>query len=215
MGICRKAGFLGIAPLLLCVPGILSSKCQHSAVIAHGSLADAGSQIYRIHIPECESESKAPLQVTYSSGGASVIVREADRPNRDIWRNGRSTTAGEWEVTVAFDSVHCDIYCAYRRRPDSMGRTELLPPITTIQVSRDSVSKPVTVAMDPAGLGFPGLTCNPGASCPRLYLPEKKLFAADLPLNTCSNIPVSSQRAHFSTNFLAETASPTVIPLRI
>src|SRR5215469_13208170 len=171
MGFCRKAGLLGTALLFLCVPGILNSKCQQFAVIAHASLPDAGSEIYRIHIPRCESESEAALQVTYSSGGASGIAHEADSLNREsIWRDGRSTTAGEWEVTVAFDPVHCDIYCAYRRRTDSVVRTSLLPPVTTIRVSRDSISKPLTVAVDPAGLGFPSLTCNPGASCPQFYL---------------------------------------------
>src|SRR5262249_5153855 len=136
--------------------------------------------------------------------------------NREsIWGDGRSTTAGEWEVTVAFDPVHCDIYCAYRRRTDSVVRTSLLPPVTTIRVSRDSISKPLTVAVDPAGLGVPSLTCNPVASCPQFYLPKKKLFAANLPLNACSNIPVRCPRAHSSTDFLTETAAPTFIPLRI
>src|SRR3954449_5235714 len=49
-----------------------------------------------------------------------------------------STSLGGWEVTAGYDPIRCEVYCIYRQKPDSSGRTPLIsllaPPITIVEV---------------------------------------------------------------------------------
>ena len=64
------------------------------------------------------------------------------------------TRQGNWEVSVSFDPVLCEISCVYRLRGDRFGRAPvsdlLLPPAVDIRLFSDGVSAPSTVTVDPA-----------------------------------------------------------------
>jgi len=92
---------------------------------------------------------------------------------------GVTAAAGDWDVTVAFDPAQCRVYCAYRRKRDSLGRLPLAglfpPPAVTIQVPGYR-----TVTVDPQGLRFPQLTSELFRTYNGLFLPGRRLASDSL-----------------------------------
>ena len=74
------------------------------------------------------------------------------------------TRQGNWEVSVSFDPVLCEISCVYRLRGDRFRRAPmsdlLLPPAVDIRVFSDGVSAPSTVTVDPARTREPALAAE-------------------------------------------------------
>jgi len=210
----RQFGLFLTAIFLLSVAGMLRSACPPGGPETHAPLPREQGQVFKIHVPKCGQTA----QVSYSADGAPVHA--ADLPAGDseaIWRSARVTTAGEWEIAVAVDRIHCDIYCAYRRRQDAPTRLSpvalLLPPITAIQVSLDGVTKPLSFSIDPAGLAYPCATCDFAGAPEQLYLPAKRFRMGISQGTSARTAPVDIRPcpAAETPNF----SVPTLAPLRI
>jgi hypothetical protein len=201
-----KLGLPGLAALM-CLPGVLHAQTPQDAF--HYS----GSQIYTIHIPNSRPPSKFEFSVAYSYTEENFhgVALAGVSPVR--------TYLGDWEVTVAVDLGRCEIYCAYRRIPDALGRTRLigllLPPITAIRVYAESESKSTTIIVDPAGLRFPAATSNALVARESLYLPGKRVFTTDQAQEGDDLALTSLWRHRFSTTNNLETARSQALPLRI
>jgi hypothetical protein len=104
------------------------------------------------------------------------------------------TRQGNWEVSVSFDPVLCEISCVYRLRTDRLGRPPaadlLLPPVIDIRLFSDGAAVPWTVTVDLARTREPGIV-----SWARAELDPSALPTARVPQR-----PVSSQIAVSSTS---------------
>jgi hypothetical protein len=155
------------------------------------------------------------LRATVSDPGFTVRTRVAHAPVRIDWLVPQ---AGEWDVTVGYDTVRCEIYCSYRLKRDEFGRPRLtgllLPPVAAIRIYADSGdSQEITV--DPAGLGQPEIAAHPAAVPESVYLPGRR-WEANRPLDSFgisdpSAIPVPS----VAFTAPAAIAMPAHLPLRI
>ena len=147
----------------MCAPAVLKPQCSHLAPVPFAAgPASPQSQVFKIHVADCERPLRIGLQLGYPA-----LPEPFDASAAPVAR------MGGWEVTVTFDAVRSDVYCSYRRRPAGAGRPDsintLLPPVAKIQIFTDSASKPKTVTVDPAGLRFPAmfpiLRVAPGKLC--------------------------------------------------
>ncbi|MBZ5617552.1 MAG: hypothetical protein LAQ69_02280 [Acidobacteriia bacterium] len=174
---------------------------------------DRAGRIYSIHIPAPGPQSTFEWSVTYSSTDVGLLhaVPASVFPV--------STRLGDWEVTVAVDLARCEIYCAYRRIPDALGRTRLtgllLPPITAIRFYTDSASNPTTLIVDPAGLRYPAATSTVPVSQEKLYIPGRRAFAIVLVAEGDDRAPASLRAHSFSSTNNPETTARPALPLRI
>jgi len=160
-----------------------------------------GTAVYTIHIPRAAAPSRLDVYFLIAEGGAVSIASVAD-----------------WEVTVAYDTELCEIYCEYRRKRDEFGRPQLnlwLPPIAAIQVDMGSGSKPDTVIVDPAGLRFPTAASHIAITHEELYIPGRKLLTASLVAETGSRAPTSRPTRSIAFIHNPEIAFPTAMPRRI
>ena len=162
---------------------------------------------YTVYVPNSGPVSRLAWHVTYASTDTGFTDNAAS-----------PAVLGGWEVAVAIDVAHCGIYCAYRRKPDAWGRTPmldlLLPPVTAIEVYKDSVSKPATVIVDPAGLRVPAVTKNAGVTPDKLCLPGKRLFTT-VSLQADNRVCTSSEVSSFASNDNYQAAFRAAAPLRI
>jgi hypothetical protein len=108
--------------------------CLPAALQASSGVA---SQVYTIPLPASTAAARIEFQVAYGSLSGE-------------WSH-TATSLGGWEVTVAFDAAHCALHCTYRRTRDTL----LLKPITSIRVYTGPGARPISVTVDPAGLGLP------------------------------------------------------------
>lgn len=151
--------------------------------------AQAESNVYRYYVPHSGALSK----VEWSSPGAG------------------------WDVSVGYDAVRCEVFCAYRRTRDSFGPTALthflLPPATTIRLYRDSGSKPETVIVDPAGLRFPHLDGREGIQFEWVGIPSRS--AAAIPAPADSDCELSRPTSDCVLLPMAPRTVAAAAPLRI
>jgi hypothetical protein len=212
----RKLGLVGGTALLFCLPALLRPACSHPAVAAHGiPLTDTGGQLYKVHIDKCGQAAGNREAAAFPPVSEKEL--RAIRPER-IWSNGTRIDLGEWEVAVVFDSVHCDVYCAYRRKANGSGRVMpalLLPPPVSVQIPRGAASVPVSVVIDPSGLTLPSLGSRWHAAQAPLYLPAKRFFRIAL-------APQGSRTAGSASAALGSLAgqdflglASSLLPLRI
>jgi len=90
----------------------------------------------------------------------------------------------------------------------------LLPPVIAIEVYQDSVSKPATVTVDPAGLRLLAVTKKAGVNPERLCLPVRRLFTT-VSLQADNRVGTSSEASSFPSNDHDQAAFPAAAPLRI
>jgi hypothetical protein len=145
--------------------------------------APAMCQVYDIRVPGAGASTRIETSVSYGGG---------------------------WEVTVDFDAVRCELHCTYRRLRFAGG---LLPrPATTIQVRTDFASKPITIVVDPAGLGLPSAVSVGSARSDDICASGRHFFA---PSQSCESVDASrSPRARLPLYHPANLHAATA-PLRI
>lgn len=138
------------------------------------------AQVYLFRFPAAKPPVRIGLAVGYSTPASSEFSASP------------SSGAGGWEVTVAFNSAHCEILCTYRRKPDSHGQIHfadlVLPPLSTMQVFTEGASRPTLIMVDPAGLG------GPRAVRPRDSIPQ---MACLTPRKLMLTLPVESWLRRF------------------
>jgi hypothetical protein len=151
--------------------------------------AQAESNVYRYYVPHSGALSK----VEWSGPGAG------------------------WDVSVGYDAVRCEVFCAYRRTRDSFGPTALshflLPPATTIRLYGDSGAKPETVIVDPAGLRFPHLHGREAVRFEWLGIPSRS--AAAIPVLADSDREPSRVASDYVLLPMAPRSLAAGAPLRI
>jgi hypothetical protein len=178
-------------------------------------LPDSGGQVYKVHIDKCAQAAAHGEVARFTPVRAKELL--GIRPEH-IWSQGSKTNLGEWEVAVVFDAVHCDLYCAYRRKANGPGRAMpalLLPPPVSVQVPMGPASVPVSVVIDPSGLTLPSLCSHSRASQEPLCLPAKRFCRIDLTAQS-SLITSSASAAVGSLGGQDSSASSsTLLPLRI
>jgi len=129
-----------------------------------------------------------------------------------------ATRVGDWEVTVAFDIVRCEISCAYRQKQDTFGRVRLgslLAPVIEIRIDTGFGSRPETVLLDPAGLLLPTATRSVRFTPDQLCIPARKISNATLqPAGAAALSAALQPQSNHVTNY-ASTSILTIIPLRI
>jgi hypothetical protein len=186
-------------------------------------MTDSSGRIYAIHVPELGVAPKLEVSVAHSFPASSrhdiprMLPVSGAAPAGPLYI-ARAVSIGGWEVTVALDADQCDIYCIYRRKRDSSGRTPLtgllLPPITAIQIQTDFQSKPILVIADPAGLGFPAVIGNHFRIPEQCCLPGRRLIT--LPLQKGGDPITCLSRPHlFSSASSPEPTFPAAVPLRV
>ena len=156
-------------------------------------MLQARDQDYTIHLVDSTPLAKVELSVTPAST--------------------------EWDVIADYDAERCEIHCSWRRKRDAFGSLppflHLLPPIAVIRIYSNFVSRPVTVTIDPAGLGLPGAARDVPLRLDAIFIAARKLFVTPPALRDDGGTP-KRPRAHFlSTTKQPDIASSSALPLRI
>ena len=187
-----------------CLPGMLQAQ-----------------SIYTIHIPDSGAPATFGLYLTYSptdAGFHQAAATEFTVSGGSLY-TAPPISAGDWEVTVAFDLAHCGIYCNYRRKANASGRTSLVdllpPPITVIQVYTGSAAKPAMVFVDPAGLRLPGARSSLAVTLETVCLPGRRLFHTALVPECAGHSPYLPRLHLLSLTHSSEITIPETISLRI
>jgi hypothetical protein len=121
-------------------------------------------RVYKVNTPHAGLGSRVEFEV----GGRTAAVAPGDVI---------SVTSGEWEVTVTFDAVHCEVACAYRR----IRATSLLsPPVTTIRFYPERLSAAQQTTVDPAGISLPKSTTGRRGAAETDGIPERRMPTAEL-----------------------------------
>ena len=202
----RNLRTLGFAAAAVCLAQFLA-PCAHSAPYS-GALHEyeSAGQTYRIHIPVSAPDAKVSWELTY-------LPRVASRP-----QDAQTASLAGWEVTLAFDAVHCDLYCTYRRKPGAWNRTgavpRLLPPLAAIRIYPNSVARPLTVVVDPAGLSRPAASRSPFANSDSAGLPGKKHSVED-PSRQSAPQHVPANARVYPAGPASPAALPVTAPLRV
>jgi hypothetical protein len=177
--------------------------------------------IYTIHIPDSGAPATFELDVTYSSTDAVLnhtAAREFTVPAGSLY-TAPAISAGDWEVTVAFDLAHCGIYCAYRRKGNASDRTPLIdllpPPITVIHVYRGAAAKPAIVFVDPAGLRLPAASSYIAVIRETVFIPGRRIFPTAFVSESGDKSPALPQSRLLSLTHSPEQTTPATISLRI
>ena len=121
-------------------------------------------RVYKVNTSHAGPGSRVEFEV----GGRTAAVSPGDVI---------SLTSGEWEVTVTFDAVHCEVACAYRR----IRSTSLLsPPVTTIRFYPDRWSAAQQTTVDPAGISLPKSTTGRQRAAETDGIPERGMTVTGL-----------------------------------
>jgi hypothetical protein len=182
----RKPGFPVWAAWLVCLP-----------VVLHALPGD-GSRVYTVPFPASLAPAKVEFRVAYGSLPGEWAASPA--------------SLGGWEVTVAFDPMHCVIHCTYRRTRDAV----LLQPVTSIRIyaGPGTGGEPTTVIVDPAGLRFPFATSQ-ALICPEGFGLPGRGWAAYVVPDREGRAPASIYAAASISATHSPAAVTPALPLRI
>jgi hypothetical protein len=196
---------LGFAAGAVCVAQFLT-PCVHCAPFSSAPHEyESAGQTYRLHIP-VSADAKVAWELTY-------LPRQASR-----LQEASSASLAGWEVSLAFDAVHCDLYCTYRRKPGAWNRSaaipRLLPPLVAIRIYPNSMARPMTVVVDPAGLGRPGASRSPLAISESAGLPGKKRSLSSPPRPSGTPLVAGTPRPDPGGR-VSVAAPPATTPMRV
>jgi hypothetical protein len=208
VGGCRARYLPGLAAALVCLSHSLDAQPLSDRAKGHNYL-------YTASIPAAGIVSRFEVGAGYSSTGSQIGQTVEIVAGRGI---APAIRVGDWEITVAVDTVRCEVHCSYRRVAQAFGQTTLVahaaPPLTVIRLYTGAASNPATLIIDPARLNVPTIRTNSPVSRGQLFLSARRSSAPML-------VAIGIVKAH-STSIDSPAAGcdseptvPSVIPLRI